>query len=104
MRVAPPIFRPFVRYWRLSDSQARRLWVALVQARYSQPCAWRQQLLRFERTHVGTSMQLIDETSAPATVIAVIEALVHERLLRRMEATKIEERILARVTREQTWE
>jgi hypothetical protein len=103
MRV-PLIFQPLARYWRLSDTQARRLWMALSSARYSQPCAWRHHLLLYEATHLGSTDHLIDEVSAPQVVIEVLESLVQEGRLRRAEASEIAECILARVTREQTWE
>jgi len=99
----PPIFAPFCRYWRLSDQQARQFWGALVHARYSRPSAWCHHLLLYEVTPWHTSWHLIDQVSTPATIMAVLEDLIHEGRLAPGVARHIETAILERTDRDGRW-
>ena len=98
-----PVFLPFCRFWRLSDEQARRFWSALVQATSPQSCAWRQHLLLFEATHLGSSVHLMEVVSTPAVVVEVLEALIVERRIPPGVARGIEQRILDRTDRDGRW-
>jgi hypothetical protein len=102
LRIAP-IFRPFCRYWRVSDKQARQFWSALVRSRAEAPSQWRQQLLLLQDTSLGTSAYVIDQVSTPATVMAVLEALIEEGTLRAEVGRAIEECVLGRTDATGAW-
>jgi len=100
----PAVFWRFADYWRLPASLTRVWWQALSQSRYAQPTALRQAWLLCEGAALADPASLVHHTCAPAEVLAAVEALVHERRLARRTATQIEEAVLARVTREGTWQ
>jgi hypothetical protein len=98
-------FLPFARYWKLTGAETRRFWGALMQSRYSVPCGWRQAIVFYQAgcPCSGSSGHLIDEVSTPATVIEVLEALIHEQRLAPCEGRAIEEKILQRTSHEGRW-
>ena len=100
----PPVFWQFARYWRLPERLTRLWWQALSQSRYSQPQALRQAWLLWDGAPIADPTSVVQRTCAPAEVVAVLEALVHEGRLTRQLATQMEEVLLARATREGTWQ
>jgi hypothetical protein len=100
----PPVFWRFAAYWHLPAALTRVWWQALSQSRYAPPTARRQAWLLWEGAPMADPASLVHGTGAPTEVIAAVEALVHERRLARRTATQIEDALLARVTREGTWQ
>jgi hypothetical protein len=100
----PNTFWRFADYWHLPAALTRAWWQALALSRYSQPRALRQAWLLCEGTALADPASLVHQTCAPVEVCAVVEALVHEGRLDRRTATRLEEYLLARVTREGTWQ
>jgi len=100
----PTVFWQFAAYWHLPAALTRAWWQALSQSRYAQPTALRQAWLLWEGAPIADPASLVHGTGAPAEVIAAVEALVHEGRLSRLLASQVEECLLARVTREGTWQ
>ena len=87
--------------------QTRQSWAALYRARWSTAAAWRMALVAFEGKPRLRSPERVLHFLAvnvqPETVLSVIEALMHERLLSSVEGHAIEESILAHVGRDGDW-
>jgi hypothetical protein len=64
--------------------------------------AWRERVIAFDPTR-EEPRAFLDETCAPATLVAILESLVQEGCLARRAATAIEEKLLAHVTAHGDW-
>ena len=88
--------------WHLADEDLRRLWGALSRARFSRAVAFREQV------RLMGVIRLSGRALAPlchaASLLAVLECLVHERLLSRRQCTQIEERLLRHIDRHGQWQ
>jgi hypothetical protein len=103
MTPIPPAYRPFARYWRLSDQQARHLWAAVSKSQYSQPTAWRQQVLLFLGRGMDGAQHLVHTISTPQVMMEVVESLMHEGRLSAQEGHAIEECLLQATTSDGRW-
>lgn len=89
--------------WQLPAAEARMFWEALRRARYTRAVVFRQDimLLGYMRLDVA---HFIERRCTPAAVVHVIEALIHERQLRRKQGNRLEEYILAQVDAHGCWQ
>ena len=87
--------------WHLPEPEAKTLWFALQRARTVRPVLFLQHLCLLGTCR--TTQAYRQRLCAPATIVAVVEALVHERALRRKQGTHIEEHILRQVTAQGAW-
>jgi hypothetical protein len=90
-------------FWHVPLPLQRRLWQALGSARWSRASGWRQQLGLFTTTKLIPAKTLMFTMCAPAEVVAVIEALYHERRLDRRSASLLEAYLLAQTDRHGRW-
>ena len=88
--------------WRLEPSQSKALWWALARSRWHRPRTLRQHLELVGAVQVDATY-FLEHICTPQAVLAVIEELVAERRLPRLQAVAIEEQILRRVDRYGTW-
>jgi hypothetical protein len=103
MTSIPPAFRPFAQYWRLTEPQMRHFWNAVSRSQYSQPTAWRQQVLLFLGRGMDGAQHLVHTISTPQVMMEVLEALIHEQRLSAQEGHDIEEALLRATDREGCW-
>jgi hypothetical protein len=68
---------------------------------------WRAQFLAFDAQVQTASGDVVEaffrETATPKTLIALIEALEHEKLLVRYDARRLEEQILRHIDKHGVW-
>jgi hypothetical protein len=87
--------------WRLPEGDLKAFWWALTRARFVRPLMWRQQL-----GLVGTMRMTehgLGQLCHPPVLMAVIEALCLEGQLRRSQATRLEETMLAHIQANGHW-
>jgi hypothetical protein len=100
--LGPPIVQALGECAGLDEAQRRRLWDALVQARWSVASQWRQLLEAFHPAD-GDVEALLRGPCAPTAMVYVLEQLVAERVLARPAATRIEEMLLRRTDAHGQW-
>jgi hypothetical protein len=107
-----PLIAMLVGYWDLDERTARRWWTAVCRARWSVVQEWRQRVVLFDQgiiapltdpQAVDAVARFLDTSAAPAQVMAILEALVGERVLSRQDARQMETKVLARVNRHGQW-
>ena len=100
----PPAYTLFVeQLWYLPTHQAKTFWFALAHSKFSRPVKLRQ-YLGFLGTMPTDTARIAEEILTPHMIMAVLEDLVTERQLRRVQATHIQETILQHVARYGHWE
>ena len=103
------MFVTLAEYCTLAPHHAQTWWTALTQAQWSEARSWRQALQYFDARPVGPTAKLdavlpfLRQTSPPARVVRVLEALVQEKRLSRGEASAIEEQVLRCVNCRGEW-
>jgi hypothetical protein len=110
-----PLWDCLAHYWRLPERDAQHFWQALWRSHYSQPVEWRRAVVYFDEgdavpgwdSRAGHGLDqvqaFITTVCPPPRVMTVLEALVHERLLRRAEASRLEECVLRQVDAQGAW-
>jgi hypothetical protein len=104
----PPLWLTLAEFWGLSTQQSRQTWSALYRARWATAAAWRMTLAHFEGQHPTLRSpervwHFLAVNVQPETVLGVIEALISERLLSRVEGNAIEDCILTQVGATGDW-
>jgi hypothetical protein len=104
----PPLWLTLAQYWGLSERQTRQVWTAIYRARWQVAAAWRMSLTHFEGQHPRLRspervQHFLRENVMPETIVNVVEALISERLLSRVEGGQIEEKILVHVGATGDW-
>jgi hypothetical protein len=104
----PPLWLTLAQFWGLSTHQSRQVWSALYRARWQVAAAWRLTLVHFEGQHPTLRspervFHFLAANVMPETVIGVIEGLIAERLLTRVEGNQITECILNHVGATGDW-
>ena len=86
----------------MDADETRRFWHALERARYDRPTQMRRQfaLVGFAKMDLD---HLFLEVITPQYVVEIVEDLVRERQLRRLQATRLEEKILETVDAQGQW-
>jgi hypothetical protein len=103
------MFRTFCEYFRLDAVQASTWRTALRAAQSPEVQRWGRDVLAFDLAppHGSDKFALVvpffRQVSPPARVVAVLEALVEERLLTRAEATAIEEQVFQCIDAQGAW-
>ena len=101
---APPhVWGMLIEYWQVPASLGVTWWRAL--SRSHHPCVLtvRQAVLLFDAAPVVEAYHLVYGVCTPQAVMEVLEALVDEGQLSRLQATAIEEVVLRCVDREGQW-
>jgi hypothetical protein len=104
----PPLWQVLAAFWGLSERQTRQTWTALYRARWQVAAAWRMTLVHFEGQHPTLRSpervwRFLSVNVMPETIVSVIESLIAEQLLSRVEGGQIEEKILACVGATGDW-
>src|SRR5712692_4248957 len=98
---APPrVWGMLMDYWQVPASLAVDWWRALSRSHHPRALAIRQAVLLFDAAPVAEAYHLVYGICAPQAVMEVLEALVDEGQLSRLQATTIEEVVLRCVDRE----
>jgi hypothetical protein len=87
--------------WCLPESEANYFWYSLIHTGYSRPVSMRQRFALAGVVHISNTFW--GELCRPHTVIACLEALVHEKRLTRQRASRIEECLLREVDQHGNW-
>jgi hypothetical protein len=93
---APALFTAFCLGLRLSLPHAEAWWRCLARARWSTAVAFRQQLQAQDVMPITADgrRQVVHEVLTPAACVAVLEALVQERVMVRVQANTLMEQVL----------
>jgi hypothetical protein len=88
--------------WYLSPHESRTLWHAVAHSRWWRPVALRQALSLVGHIRVDLD-HLCGRVVTPQSLLALVEALVHEGQLRRVQAGHIEATLLQQVDHTGRW-
>ena len=103
----PPLWVTLAQLWHLDDREAWCTWKALYRARWTVAASFRQRLVLFEGQPAVHRLSGVDslvrDHLPPADVLAVLEALVAEGLLRRRDRITIEEKVLTCIDAAGAW-
>ena len=107
MTPQPPPVGDAGQLWHLDDREAWCTWKALYRARWTVAASFRQRLVLFEGQPAVHRLSGVDslvrDHLPPADVLAVLEALVAEGLLRRRDRITIEEKVLTCIDAAGAW-
>jgi hypothetical protein len=82
-------------------------WRALLKAQYPPADAWRARIHAFEAPDRALSPDVVEdflqEIASPQQLIEIVEALMHERVLLQRDGHRVQEHVLAPVSKEGTW-
>ena len=101
-KYGPPLLTALLESWGCQGGERLALWRALCDARWSLAAQWREALIHFTPERQDARL-FVEADCHPAALVAVLEGLVHEGVLPRQTASRIEERLLQQVSKEGAW-
>jgi hypothetical protein len=97
----PAIVELLARLLLWSEQEARLFWWGVRNARWSETCSFRQELLW--AASYGAPRHVAERIVTPQRLILVLEALVREKLLKRREVVQLEEAVLQHTDQGGQW-
>jgi hypothetical protein len=106
----PPFWSFLCKRWLgLSNDLASSWWQALGRSRWTEARAFHHAVLRYDRHPAPAQRPYEDKLTmsqlvGPQYLVGLVEDLVHERVLLRREAVRIEDAILGRLDAQGEWQ